>query len=126
MGPGIRAVWISIALAVVVGVATLTPVSSLPDEVPGSDKLHHFLAFAALAFPMIAARPANALWVLPVVIAYGGAIELIQPYFGRHAEWADIIADAAGALTGGFAGWLAHLGFRAVRPRQAPAISPGL
>ncbi|SDX42482.1 hypothetical protein SAMN04488238_10890 [Roseicitreum antarcticum] len=121
MGLVTRAIWLSLVLAVIVGVATLMPVSSLPDAVPGSDKLHHLLAFAALAFPMIAARPANALWVLPVVAGYGGVIELIQPYFGRQAEWVDFFADAAGALSGGLAGWLAHVCFRPNRPPLAQA-----
>lgn len=40
---------------------------------------------------------------LPIV--YGGAIELIQPYFPpRTAEWADLLADATGA-------WLATILF---------------
>lgn len=80
----------------------------MPQDIPGSDKLHHFAAFALLTFPMIAHRPSAALWVLPLSIAYGGAIELIQPNVDRHAEWADFFADTAGALTGAVAGWLTY------------------
>jgi VanZ family protein len=97
-----RAQFIGVALTlflgIVIAVLTLAPVSS--QDVPGSDKLHHALAFAALAFPLSFARSRLALPVALGVIAYGGMIELIQPYFGRQAEWADFLADILGAITG--------------------------
>jgi len=88
----------TILLGIAIAVLTLAPVSS--QDVPGSDKLHHALAFAALAFPLPFARPRLAIPVALVVIAYGGMIELIQPYFGRNAEWADFLADILGAVLG--------------------------
>lgn len=95
-------------LALVISVLTLSSVPAV--EVSGSDKLHHALAFAALAFPMAAIRPTAAVWVLLGAGAYGGIIELIQPHVGRHAEWGDLAADAAGAacgiITGIAANWL--------------------
>lgn len=89
-------------LAVVIAVLTLGPAPQ--SGVPGSDKLHHLLAFAVLAFPLPAARPRLAPWVLLAIIGYGGLIELIQPYVGRQAEWADLAADAAGGAIGAAAG----------------------
>ena len=35
-----------------------------------------------------------------VVIAFGGLIEVIQPYFGRAGELSDFIANTAGASFG--------------------------
>jgi VanZ family protein len=35
-------------------------------------------------------------------LAYGGAIEIVQPITGRAAEWADLLADGAGAFAGAF------------------------
>ena len=35
------------------------------------------------------------------VTAYGGLIELIQPYVNRYGEFSDFLADAAGAALGG-------------------------
>jgi VanZ family protein len=60
------------------------------------------------------------------VISYGGTIELIQPFFGRQAEWADLVADGVGAVLGGAAGY-ALSGRVVVRPkRQAKGVQPRL
>jgi len=40
------------------------------------------------------------IWLLPLIIVFGGAIELIQPYVNRQGEWQDFLADAIGALIG--------------------------
>lgn len=98
----------------VIAVLTLAPVSG--QDVPGSDKLHHVIGFAALAFPLSFVRPRLALWVALCVSAYGGLIELIQPYFGREAEWADFLADILGAALGAGAGALAGRWFRGAFP----------
>lgn len=101
----------TILLGIVIALLTLAPISS--DGVPGSDKLHHVLGFAALAFPLPFARPKLAIHVALGVIAYGGMIELIQPYFGRQAEWADFLADILGAVLGAALGMLTGRWFRA-------------
>lgn len=93
---------LSLAMTLVLGgliaVLTLAPISS-PD-VPGSDKLYHVLACAALSFPLPFARPRFMIPVALAVVVYAGLIELIQPYVGRSGEWADLFADAAGAIIG--------------------------
>ena len=89
---------VTTGLAVIIAVLTLAP---MPSSGPaGSDKIYHVLAFACLAFPLPLVRPRLALWVLLAVTAYGGMIEMIQPLFGRQAEWADLIADGIGATLG--------------------------
>jgi VanZ family protein len=102
------AICLTLALALVVAVATLTPSDHMP-AAPGSDKLHHFLAFGALAFPMAFARPAAFLWIVMAVSAYGGLIELIQPFIGRHSDLRDAAANALGALAGGASGALLRI-----------------
>jgi hypothetical protein len=88
----------TIVLAVIIAVLTLAP---MPAGGPaGSDKICHILAFACLAFPLPLVRPRLAIWVVLGVISYGGLIEMIQPFFGRQAEWADLIADGIGAILG--------------------------
>ena len=93
---------VTIVLAVVIAVLTLAP---MPSGGPaGSDKIYHVLAFACLAFPLPLVRPRLAVWVILGVIAYGGMIEMIQPFFGRQAEWADLVADGIGAVVGAVTG----------------------
>ena len=80
--------------------AMLWPMKAPPPAPEGSDKLVHFLAFAALAFPL--ARTGR-IGLLPVFIgasAFGGAIELIQPSFNRSADVNDWIADIIGVVLG--------------------------
>jgi len=84
-----------------------------PPAPEGSDKLVHFVAFAALAFPL--ARTGR-FGLLPVFIgasAFGGAIELMQPSFNRSADINDWIADIVGVLLGISCGLL----YRRIRRR---------
>lgn len=92
----------TIVLGVVIAFLTLAQISS--ENVPGSDKTYHLLAFMALAFPLPFARPRLVWSVILGVSAYGGVIEIIQPFFGRGAEWGDFIADVIGATLGGLLG----------------------
>ncbi|CAM4006660.1 VanZ family protein [Kerstersia gyiorum] len=95
----------TLALLVIISFLTLASPGSLP-RVAGGDKLHHALAFAALVFPVVVARPAWALRAFIGAVAYGGLIELVQPSFGRAGEWADLIADTIGAAAGVVLAWL--------------------
>lgn len=72
--------------------------------VPGSDKVHHALAFAALTFPLSIRSPRLAAWMVLIAIGYGGMIEAIQPYVGRDGESLDLLADTCGALAGAATG----------------------
>jgi VanZ family protein len=85
--------------AVTIAYLTLMPVS-VPQSVPGSDKLHHLIGFAALTLPCALLWPRALLWLLPLAVFFGGAIEIIQPGVGRSGEWADFYADVAGAGLG--------------------------
>ena len=100
-------IWLTLLLAVVIGVLTLVNLP-LPASPPGNDKLHHFLAFAGLVFPVALLWPRALGRVVPVAIAYGGLIELIQPFVGRSAEWADFGMDVLGVGVGTLLGWALH------------------
>ena len=91
------AISLTCALAVVIGILALVPLS-VPQGVPGTDKTHHVIAFAALVLPVSVLSPRSLVWLLPCVIAYGGLIEIIQPYTGRFGEWKDFRADLIGAI----------------------------
>lgn len=89
-----------------IGYLSLAPLAVLP-EVPGSDKIHHLIAYSMLAFFAIVPRTTSraAVAALLAVIAYGGLIEVLQPFVNRYSEFNDFLATAAGAALGGL---LAH------------------
>lgn len=97
---------VTIVLAAVIGYVTLAPISG--SGVPGSDKTHHFIAFFALTLPLSFANARHALWITPLAVAYGGAIELIQPFVGRDKDIYDFLADAMGAGGGAALGATLH------------------
>ncbi|RMG29281.1 MAG: VanZ family protein [Methanobacteriota archaeon] len=78
---------------------SLWPLEKLP-EVPGGDKLHHAIAYAALMFPAALARPKHLWAIFLFYLAWSGGIELIQPYVNRYGEWTDIIANLVGITSG--------------------------
>ena len=90
---------LTILIAVAIIGLSLSPLDKLPDA-PGGDKLHHFVAYAALSFPLafIKARPLPAYLICFILL--GGIIELVQPYVNRYGEWADFGANFAGVMIG--------------------------
>ena len=91
---------LTIIVTLTLTVGMLWPLETPPPAPDGSDKLVHFVAFAALAFPL--ARTAR-FGLLPVFVgasAFGGAIELIQPSFNRSADLNDWVADIVGVVLG--------------------------
>lgn len=91
--------YLSLAIALAIGYLSLSPLEDLP-PVPGGDKLHHFVAYACLTFPMMFADARDWRRIMVPAIIYGGAIELIQPYVNRYGEWLDFAANTAGCLIG--------------------------
>lgn len=102
LGRHARTVWLlsTIAIAVLIAVLTLTPNPHLPHGGFHWDKLAHMLAFLVLVTPTAALWPRAAAWMGLLAVAYGGAIEIIQPFAGRSAEFADLLADAIGVALG--------------------------
>ena len=90
-------------IACAICILSLTPLEELPD-VPGGDKLHHFIAYGALAFPTALIRSRYLVILTLAYLALGGAIELIQPYVNRYGEWFDFMANAMGTMLGTSAG----------------------
>ena len=90
---------LTLAFALIICLGTLTPLPQVVD-VPGTDKWHHFLAFAALTYPLTVAN--RRCWLLIIVfgLAFGASIEIIQPYVNRFGDIADFTADAFGVLIG--------------------------
>jgi VanZ family protein len=78
------------------------------------DKAEHGLAFALLAGLALLVWPGRPLRLWLILLALGGAIELLQAASGwRSGEWADWLADGIGLGLG----WLIWLGTRRFLPR---------
>ena len=99
--------FISCLLLAIITLLSLAPLPELPGP-PKADKVHHLIAYAALCFPVAARGGAKWLYILPFFIAWGGMIELIQPYTNRHAEWLDFAANSFGVGIGALSGVLAR------------------
>ncbi|MEM9912015.1 MAG: VanZ family protein [Pseudomonadota bacterium] len=97
---------LTLVLAGIIARVTLGPVGEVSPpfahlvQFAHFDKLVHAAAFAALAFPLSVARTHSWSLIFLVGLAFGGLIELIQPRFGRTADWFDLLADAFGLLIG--------------------------
>lgn len=93
--------WRSLSILIILVITTfsLSPLDSLP-EAPGSDKTHHFIAYAALAFPAALRKPKRGKVILAGFALYSGLIELIQPHVNRYGEWMDFLANIGGLFIG--------------------------
>jgi len=93
--------WLTITLFLmaIIATASLWPAEQLP-RIPGSDKTHHFISYAALMLPTALKKPKNWLFIALGFLLFSGAIELIQPYVNRYGEWLDMLANAGGILCG--------------------------
>jgi VanZ family protein len=105
--------WLFGVLLVVVAALALMPAP--PEQAGlGWDKLNHLAAFGALALCAVLGwhhQRAAMLAVLGALLAYGGAIELLQSQVpNRQAEWGDLLADALGIVAGALLAlaWLRH------------------
>lgn len=100
----IKKYWIFLTLFILTAITILSlqPLAELP-PVPGSDKTHHFVAYATLMFPTALKKPKYWQIIVLFFIAWSGAIELIQPYVNRYGELQDLAANIIGLFCGFFA-----------------------
>ena len=94
------AIFLTIAIALGIAWGTLRPPGGDGLPLPLTDKQIHALAFFVLVLPGSLMRPAAIIWLAPAALAYGAAIEILQPLVGRSAEWGDLLADAVGIAAG--------------------------
>jgi len=88
------------AVAVLVSLAVLfAPASDVPPAPYGIDKLVHASLFASLAFTARWAGVGRGVLV-PVLVVYAAASEVIQGLIGRDAAVGDWLADLVGVLLG--------------------------
>jgi VanZ family protein len=109
---------VAFAIALVVTLAlALRPAPPGEPWFSHADKVGHVLAFALLGW--LGARSGLPRWPLTIgLLAYGGAIELLQGLTPtREPSWADWAADAAGLAIGVWGGAQSFSG----RARGAPS-----
>ena len=82
-----------------IALGTLLPQDSLPSA-PGTDKLHHVVAFMALSFPVALISPKYIWAIFALSLLYGASIEIIQPLVNRSGELLDFWSDAIGVAIG--------------------------
>ena len=97
----IKRYWLFLTLLLLFSITLLSlwPLAQLP-EVPGGDKTHHLIAYAALMFPTALRRPSYWYYYAVFFLLYSGMIELIQPFVHRYGEWLDLFANGLGLLSG--------------------------
>lgn len=97
----IRNQWLNLSalLLLLITALSLYPLDNLP-EAPGSDKMHHFIAYVSLAFPTALRKPKRWRIIILCFALYSGLIELIQSHANRYGEWMDFLANGCGLFIG--------------------------
>ena len=84
---------------IIITFLSLYPLQEQP-SVPGSDKIHHLIAYSALAIGVGLRRPSNYVLIIILFSLYSGLIEIIQPYLNRFREVEDFLFNNLGILIG--------------------------
>ncbi|MEY2831528.1 MAG: hypothetical protein RLZZ574_786 [Cyanobacteriota bacterium] len=97
----IKKYWIfsTLFILTLITIFSLRPLAALP-SVPGTDKTHHFIAYATLMLPTALRKPKYWLAIALFFIACSGALELLQPYVNRYCDFKDLLANIAGLVCG--------------------------
>ncbi|HEY0265458.1 MAG TPA: VanZ family protein, partial [Rhizomicrobium sp.] len=95
--------WLFLPALAVVAWGELTPhPPPFAEEIFGWDKAEHFTAYFGLALLATLGwgLRRSLAWVFLGLVALGGALEILQMFTGRDAEWLDELANSLGAATG--------------------------
>ena len=102
----VLSLWLFLPGVALIAWGELTPHPPDLSSILGWDKFQHFIAYfglAAMATVVIGLRRRLVLAILGVILL-GGALEILQFYAGRDAEFLDFVANCLGALAGTLAG----------------------
>jgi len=86
-------------ILIIITFLSLYPLKEQPN-IPGSDKIHHLIAYSALAIGVGLRRPSSYVLIIIFFSFYSGLIEIIQPYLNRFREVEDFLFNNLGILIG--------------------------
>jgi glycopeptide antibiotics resistance protein len=95
-----KGLYLTLILALLILFLSLKPLNEGDTKPLVSDKLLHLIAYGAMVLPVSLERIFPHFSVFLFALAYGGCIELIQPFTGREADIMDFLANAAGIILG--------------------------
>ena len=95
-----KGLYLTLILALLILFLSLKPLSEVDTELLVSDKLLHLFAYCLMVLPVSLEKIFPHFSVFLFALAYGGCIELIQPFTGREADIIDFFANAAGIILG--------------------------
>ena len=90
---------LTLTILTVICYLSLRPVQLVMPQL-GLDKLLHCLAYFVLVLPLAISRPPHWKLLVLALLLISGAIELIQPFTGRYAEWLDFVMNGVGLSLG--------------------------
>ncbi|NCG10889.1 MAG: VanZ family protein [Alphaproteobacteria bacterium] len=95
-----KGLYLTLILALLILFLSLKPPSETDTKLLVSDKVLHLISYFLLVLPVLLERIYPQFLVFIVALAYGGFIELIQPFWGRDADIMDFFANAVGIILG--------------------------
>lgn len=95
-----KGLYLTLIFALLILFLSLKPPSEVETNLLVSDKVTHLFAYCLLVLPVSLERIFPHFSVFLFALAYGGCIELIQPFTGREADIMDLLTNAAGIILG--------------------------
>ena len=95
-----KGIYLTLILALLILYLSLKPLSEVDTKLLVSDKVLHLFAYCLMVLPVSLEKIFPHFSVFLFALAYGGCIELIQPFTGREADIIDFFANAAGIILG--------------------------
>ena len=95
-----KGLYLTLILALIILFLSLKAPSEVDTKLLVSDKALHLFAYCLLVLPVSLERIFPHFSVFLFALAFGGCIEIIQPFTGREADIMDFFANAAGIVSG--------------------------
>ena len=95
-----KGLYLTLVIALIILFLSVQPPGEGDPKFLVSDKVLHLFAYCLLVLPISLERIFSRFSVFYFSLAYGGFVELIQPFWGREADIMDFFANAGGIILG--------------------------